>query len=163
MYFLFSIALSSFYKQLLQSTAEVLQTDLWKEGNCPLCGEKPHYGLLRPEDGAKELECWLCGTKWVHTRIKCPFCSNQEQEELGYFTVENREICRINFCQQCCQYYKIVDARKFNTSGDIALAIHNLASLSHDLLARQEGFAPGSGLEWVNPKEIADRQEAVRK
>jgi len=154
---LFSITLSSFYRQYLQSTAEVLRTDLWEGGNCPLCGERPHFGMLRPADGAKELECWLCGSKWVHTRIKCPFCSNQEQEDLGYFTVENKETCRINFCKQCCQYYKIIDARKFSSDGgDVVLTIHNLATLSYDLLARQEGFTPGSGLEWINTQEIAD-------
>ena len=161
--FLFSITLSSFFRQHTQSTVEVLRTDLWQEGNCPLCGEMPHYGMLRPEDGAKEMECWLCGTKWVHSRIKCPFCGNEEQESLGYFTVENREICRINFCQQCRQYSKIINARKFNASGGIILSIHNLASLSHDLLARQEGFTPGSGLEWVNSGEVTDRREVVEK
>ena len=158
--FLFSIMLSSLYRQHLYKTAEVLRTDLWEGGNCPLCGEKPHFGMLRPEDGAKQLECWLCGTRWLHTRIKCPYCNNEEQEDLGYFTVENQEICRINYCQRCCQYYKIIDARKFSgNSVDVALVIHNLATLSHDLLARQEGFKPGSGLEWVNENEIADRED----
>jgi formate dehydrogenase accessory protein FdhE len=161
--FLFSTTLSFLYRGYLQLTAEALRTDLWQEGNCPLCAEKPHYGLLRPQDGAKELECWLCGTQWVHSRIKCPFCGNEEQEDLGYFTVEDQEICRVSFCQRCRQYLKIIDARKFDASGGIILSIHNLASLSHDLLARQEGFAPGSGLEWVNPGEITDRHKATGK
>jgi formate dehydrogenase accessory protein FdhE len=161
--FLFSTTLSYFYRRYLQLTAEVLRTDIWQGGNCPLCGEKPHYGLLRPEDSAKELECWLCGTKWVHSRIKCPFCGNEEQDDLGYFTVEDREICRVSFCQRCRKYLKIIDARKFDAAGGIVLPVHNLASLSHDLLARQEGFAPGSGLEWVNPGEITDRHKATGK
>lgn len=161
--FLFSMTLSSFYRRQLRLTAETLRTNLWEGGSCPLCGEKPHYGLLRPEDGAKELECWLCGTRWVHTRIKCPFCNNEEQDDLGYFTVENREICRVSFCQRCRRYLKIIDARRFDAKGDIVLAIHNLASLSCDLLARQEGFAPGSGLQWVNSTELTDRPEAIDK
>ncbi|MFO7773767.1 MAG: formate dehydrogenase accessory protein FdhE [Dehalococcoidia bacterium] len=161
--FLFSTTLSYFYREHLQGTADVLRTDLWQGGNCPLCAEKPHYGLLRPKDGAKELECWLCETTWVHSRIKCPFCGNEEQEDLGYFTVEDQEICRVSFCQRCRQYLKIIDGRKFDASGGIILSIHNLASLSHDLLARQEGFAPGSGLEWVNQQEITDRREVVEK
>lgn len=161
--FLFSTALSFSYRQYLQSAAGALRTDLWSGGNCPLCGERPHYGSLRRDDGAKELECWLCGTKWVHTRIKCPFCNDEEQDDLGYFTAENQEICRINFCRRCHQYSKIIDARKLDAKSDIILAIHNLASLSHDLLARQEGFTPGSGLEWVNPEEIAGRREALKR
>lgn len=154
--FLFAATLSSFYRQYIQQTSGVLRTDLWQGGNCPICAENPHYGLLRPEDGAKELECWLCETRWVYIRIKCPFCGNENQEELGYFTVENQEICRVSFCQRCHRYLKIVDGRKFDASGGVNLAIHNIASLSHDLLARQEGFAPGSGLEWVNRDEVTE-------
>lgn len=160
--FLFSLMLSSLYKQQLQSTREVLRTDLWEGGDCPLCGEKPHFGQLRSEDGAKQLECWLCGTSWVHTRIKCPFCDNEEQEELGYFTAEESEICRVSFCKSCCQYYKLIDARKVGADGEMVLTIHNLATLAYDLLARQEGFTAGSGLEWVNENEVheaIDRQD----
>ena len=157
--FLFSLMLSSFYRQHLQLSAEVLRTDLWEGGGCPLCGEKPHFGMLRSEDGAKQLECWLCGTKWLHTRIKCPFCENEEQEDLGYFTAEDNEICRVNFCKSCCRYYKIFDARKLNSDGDLVLSIHNLATLDHDLLARKEGFTSGSVLEWVNENEVSDRQD----
>ena len=157
--FLFSFLIYSFYRQYLQSIAEVLRTDLWEGGDCPLCGAKPHYGLLRSEDGAKQLECWTCGTQWLHTRIKCPFCDNTDMEKLGFFTVEDNEKVRVNYCQKCCQYYKIFDARKFHADGDVVLAIHNLASLTHDLLARREGFTPGSGLEWVNKDEITEAQD----
>lgn len=157
--FLFSMMLSSFYRQQLKSSSEVLRTDLWEGGDCPLCGEKPHFGMLRSEDGAKVLECWLCGTQWVHTRIKCPFCDNTEQEDLGYFTSEENELCRVNFCKSCCHYYKIFDARKFHQDGEIHLTIHNLATLAYDLLARQEGFNSGSVLEWVNENEVSYRKD----
>jgi formate dehydrogenase maturation protein FdhE len=160
--FLFSLMLSSLYRQQLQATGEVLRTDLWEGGECLLCGERPHFGQLRSEDGAKQLECWLCGTSWVHTRIKCPFCDNEEQEELGYFTAEESEICRVSFCKSCCQYYKLIDARKVGADGELVLTIHNLATLTYDLLARQEGFTAGSGLEWVNEIEVneaVDRQD----
>ena len=155
--FVYTLAMSSFYKRCLQQPAEALQAALWTEGHCPLCGEKPHYGVLRADDGAKELECWLCGTKWVHTRIKCPYCGNEEQEDLGYFTVEGQETCRVNVCRRCHQYCKIIDGRRLKGGGGVFLDIHNLASLSHDLVATQEGFTPGSGLQWVTAEEIACR------
>ncbi len=157
--FLFSFLLSSLYRQQLYSISEVLRTDLWEGGNCPLCGEKPHYGYLAEESGRKILECWLCGTEWEHSRIKCPYCDNSDHEKLGYFTIEDNEICRVNFCQVCCQYCKLFDARKFHADGKVVLAIHNLATLAHDLAARKEGFLPGSKLEWVNDNEVTDRQD----
>ncbi len=154
--FLFSIVLSSIYRRLLEPISEVLRTDLYEGGDCPLCGEKPHYGMLKAEDGAKYLDCWLCGTRWMHARVKCPYCSNEEREELGYFTIDEEEICRVHYCQACCCYYKIFDTRQFNADGGIILAIHNLASLEFDLLARKEGFSSGSGLEWINEREIVE-------
>ncbi len=157
--FLFSIVLSSIYRRQLESIAEVLRTDLYEGGDCPLCGEKPHYGMLRADDGAKLMECWLCGTRWVHTRVKCPYCSNVEREELGYFTVEGNDLCRVNYCQCCCCYYKIFDLRQHNTDGDLVLAIHNLATLNNDLLAGKEGFKPGSGLQWVNDPDLSERED----
>ncbi|MGM0652363.1 MAG: formate dehydrogenase accessory protein FdhE [Bacillota bacterium] len=155
--FLFSFLLSSLYRQQLYSINEVLRTDLWEGGNCPLCGEKPHFGYLAEESGKKMLECWLCGTGWEHTRIKCPYCENSDHEKLGYFTVEDNEICRVSFCKVCCQYCKLFDTRKFHADGKVALAIHNLATLGHDLAARKEGFLPGSNQEWVNDNEVTDR------
>ncbi len=153
--FLFSLGLSTFFRFDLEKVAESLRTDLWEGGNCALCGEKPHFGMLRSEDGAKVLECWLCGTQWVHTRIKCPFCSNTAQEEMGYFTVEENEVCRVQFCRRCGSYYKVFDTRKI-AEEDIILLVHNLATLSHDLLAREEGFKPGSGLEWAEESETTE-------
>ncbi len=145
---LFSVALGSIFSCNLEKIREGLRTDLWEGGNCGLCGEKPHYGMLRSEDGAKVLECWLCGTRWVHTRIKCPFCANTQQEELGFFSLEDKSSCRVHFCRECSSYYKIIDARQI-AGNRIVLPIHNLASLTHDVLAREEGFSPGSGLHWV--------------
>lgn len=156
--FLYSLVLSTIYRRQLEPISEVLRTDLWEGGICPLCGDKPHFGMLRAEDGAKQLECWLCGTTWVHTRIKCPFCENQEQEELGYFTIEGNDTCRVNFCKSCLSYYKVFDARKFHADGSIILTIHNLATLDHDFLAGKEGFTPGSGLEWVNEQDRTGKQ-----
>ncbi len=155
--FLFSIILSSIYRQQFENIRKVVRIDLYEGGDCPLCGERPHYGYLRQDDGAKVLDCWLCGTQWAHNRVKCPYCNNEEREELGYFTVEGIDVCRVNYCHRCRQYCKIIDARNFNLDSSLILAIHNLASLGHDLLARKEGFSAGSGLEWVNEEELSER------
>lgn len=155
---IFYLAYSTIYRLRSKPASDFLKTDMWEGGNCPLCGELPHFGMLRSGDGAKLLECWLCGTTWPHVRIKCPFCDNEEQENLGYFTVNEGETCRVHYCKKCSHYYKIFDTRKFNADSNPVLAIHNLASLNHDLAAEQEGFKPGSVLEWVNREELTNRQ-----
>jgi len=156
---IFTTTKYSLYKRQLKLIKEDLRTDLYEGGDCPVCGKKPHYGLLHPDNGAKHLECWLCGTRWVHPRVKCPFCSNEKREDLGFFTVEGNDTCRVNYCRVCCRYYKVYDARTFHVDGDLVLPVHNLASLGYDLLAGKEGFSPGSGLKWVNDEELSYRQD----
>ena len=106
--FLFHFTLSSIYRQSLEGLVKELDTSPWRRGDCPVCEERPHYGILRQEDGAKILECWLCGTRWQHTRVQCPGCANHHQGRLGLFTVEGEEVCRIQYCQECSGYYKVL-------------------------------------------------------
>lgn len=155
---LFSLALSFFYGEAFSSLKEELPTELWEGGACPLCGENPHYGYLRSEDGAKVLQCWLCATSWVYTRIQCPFCSHTQQEDLGFFTAEAKEVCRMYVCTHCQQYHKIFDARAL--AGDTIIPfIHHLASLSHDYVAREEGFTPGSKLQWGETNQTGNSND----
>lgn len=131
---------------------ENINAALWEKGNCPVCGTKPHYGLLKDKEGVRMLDCWLCGYQRVFPRIKCPYCLNTEQEHLGFFTVGTSEKCRVHFCKKCDSYVKIFDLRS-SINEDAFLPVHNLATLSYDLFALKEGFKPGSGLLWVNEEE----------
>lgn len=147
---LFTVIMSSVYKWQLLPLKKVLRTDLYEGGECPVCGKMPHFGLLHPGNNAKHLECWQCGTRWVHPRVKCPYCNNEDREKLGYFTLEGSDVCRVNYCQACHCYCKVYDVRAFHAGEEVVLTVHNLASLDYDLLARKEGFLPGSGLKWVS-------------
>jgi len=132
---------------------DVFANDSTEHKHCPTCGLPPHYGTIK-EDGTRHLECWLCGTTWVHPRLKCPYCFITEQEDQGYFTTKETGCCKVHFCKSCNKYYKIFDTRLVGKP-DIIAFIHNLATLSLDTLAVKEGFHPGSGLRWVSESEIA--------
>jgi len=152
--FIFHFTLTSLYRRTLEGLTGEVDTSPWRKGVCPVCEEKPHYGKIRKEDGAKILECWLCGTRWQHTRVQCPSCDYKEQEKLGFFTVEDKKVCRVHFCEECNGYYKIFDSRPLEKK-EINLYVHHLATLTHDLLAAKEGFSPISGLEWINREELS--------
>ena len=145
---LFSSVLSRVYQATVGATKDEWDLEPWHRGSCPVCGQRPHYGQLLSEQGTKVLECWLCGTQWNHTRLQCPFCELREHDELGYFVVEGRSVCRVQFCRRCSQYYKIFDTRDM-INEDILLSVHHLASLEYDVMAEKEGFRPGSGLSWM--------------
>ncbi|MFW5649484.1 MAG: formate dehydrogenase accessory protein FdhE [Candidatus Alkaliphilus sp. MAG34] len=146
--FLLTFIFSSLYYVPREGFLEELDTHFWEESFCPVCGENPHYGFLREEDGAKFLECWLCGTSWRYPRVKCPYCETEDQEKLGFFTVGENEICRVYFCRECQKYYKIFNWKKYAEEGASA-AMHHLHTLHFDKLALKEGFSSSSGLKWV--------------
>ena len=132
--------------------ADNIDAAVWNQGNCPVCGVKPHYGLLKDKEGVRMLACWLCGFRWVFPRLMCPYCLNKDLDHLGFFTVESRESCRVNFCKKCSSYVKVFDLKEA-VAEDVHLPVRNLATLLWDFYGKKEGFEPGSGLHWVNQEE----------
>ncbi len=136
---------SPFYRAYAQ--AHALEDDVlerWEGGSCPVCGARPHWGLLEFETGARILECWLCSTRWGYPRLSCPFCGNVDQRQLEFFSVDGDERVRVHFCRQCASYLKIMDCR--DDGREVALRVVLLASLIHDVAARHQGLQPGSEL-----------------
>ena len=110
----------------------------WNEGYCPVCGRIPKIGELREEEGRRFLFCSQCSTRWKFKRVKCPFCGNEEQQTLAYFSVEGDEKYRVDVCDNCKRYIKTVD---FRTQADEPnLDVEDIATLHLDILAHEEGY-----------------------
>jgi FdhE protein len=118
--------------------ASIISKSGWAEGYCPVCGKEPKIGTLKEEEGRKFLFCNQCGTEWLFRRIKCPFCGNEEQKNLSYFTVNSDERYRVDVCDACKRYVKIVDLRNSNKDAD--LDVEDIATLHLDMLANEEGY-----------------------
>jgi len=110
----------------------------WSEGYCPICGREPKIGELREEEGRRYLFCNQCGYEWSFVRIKCPFCGNEEQQSLAFFTVEGDERYRVDVCNECKRYIKIIDFRE--TKQEANLDVEDIATLHLDMLAYEEGY-----------------------
>ena len=115
----------------------IRKTD-WSEGYCPVCGREPKIGEIRDEEGSRYLFCNQCGFEWNYLRIKCPFCGNEEQQSLAYFTIEGDERYRVDVCNECKRYIKIVDFREAKQKAD--LDVEDIATLHLDMLANDEGY-----------------------
>ncbi|MDO9559816.1 MAG: formate dehydrogenase accessory protein FdhE [Syntrophales bacterium] len=120
-----------------QKYADVIARSEWSEGYCPICGKEPKIGQIRGEEG-RFLFCNQCGFEWHFLRIKCPFCSNEEQQSLAYFTVEGNEQYRVDVCNECKRYIKIVDFRESKREPN--LDVEDIATLHLDILANEEGY-----------------------
>ena len=110
----------------------------WTEGYCPICGREPKIGEIRDDDASRYLFCNQCGFEWCYRRIKCPFCGNEKQQTLAYFTIEEDERYRVDVCNECKRYIKIIDFRDSQEKAD--LDVEDIATLHLDMLANDEGY-----------------------
>jgi len=98
----------------------------------------PKIGHLVDKEGKRHLFCSQCGFEWRFRRVKCPFCGNEEQQTLSYFTVEGDERYRVDVCDVCKRYIKTLDFR--NVGEEAILDVEDVATLHLDMLAHEEGY-----------------------
>ncbi len=150
-YFLITQAFSPFLESYSQKLSEFVDSSSWHRGACPICGSEPLIARLEKETGKKWLFCSLCHCEWLFKRLACAFCGNEDQDSLRYFYVESDETYRVDICDKCKRYIKIVDARK--TEQVMNLFVENLATLALDIVANKEGFW-GGNISLFRIKEI---------
>lgn len=126
------------FEKVVAGYGDIVLKSKWSEGYCPICGKEPKIGEIKEEEGARFLFCNQCGIEWPFLRIKCPFCGNEEQQTLAYFTVEDDERYRVDVCNECKRYIKIVDFRE--TKEEPNLDIEDITTLHLDILATEEGY-----------------------
>ena len=131
----------SIQPSLLVTVAILAKTndlDRWRYGYCPVCGGLPAIAALIGEEGKRVGLCSFCGHFWSLLRLSCPFCGTDKQEDIRYFFAEGDELYRVQVCEQCKGYLKVVDTRK---GGDPkALAVDDVVTAHLDLLAEEEGY-----------------------
>ena len=131
----------SIQPSLLATVASVARSsklENWRHPYCPICGGLPAIAALVGEEGKREGLCSFCGHLWKLPRLGCPFCGNEKQEDLRYFYGEGDDIYRVQVCEQCKGYIKVVDTRK--GSDPKALAVDDVVTAHLDLLAEEEGY-----------------------
>ncbi len=126
--------------------AERNRDNAWIHGHCPVCGGLPLISELRGKEGARFLTCSYCLTDYKAKRLGCPFCGEDEQEKLLYFDAEEEPGSRVDVCTACKMYIKSIDFRNFDRK--VLPLLDDLASLSMDVLARQEGYSRPTASGW---------------
>lgn len=136
--FLIEESLRPYLEAVSSRYADAIARARWSEGYCPVCGREPKIGQLKDEEGRRFLFCSQCGLKWNFNRIKCPFCGNEDQQTLAYFSIEGEEKYRVDVCNKCRRYVKIVDFRELKEEPN--LDVEDIATLHLDILADEEGY-----------------------
>lgn len=111
----------------------------WALGVCPFCGAPPGFGDVG-EDGRRRLACHLCGSGWTFSRLRCPFCGDEETKDLGRIDFEAGADHGyfISTCARCRGYMKELD-RRVRWNGGPAL-VEDWGSPHFDLAARSAGY-----------------------
>lgn len=125
-------------ERVAEQYGEIISGSDWEEGYCPICGKEPKIGELTGMDDERSLFCNQCGFEWNYSNTKCPFCGNEEQQALAYFTVEGEERYRVDVCNVCKRYVKMVDSTESEEKAN--LDVEDIATLHLDMLAAEEGY-----------------------
>jgi FdhE protein len=121
---------------IAQAVLDHLDLNLWNYGHCPVCGSAPGLADLSGEGGKRRLHCSLCETVWSYPRLRCPFCENDNREDLSYLRAESEEGLRVDLCGRCDNYLKTMDLREI--AGPIILPLDDVATWHLDIIAQKD-------------------------
>lgn len=109
----------------------------WRRGECPTCGSAPTMGTLVTvaEGRGRQLACGCCRTRWSFKRVACPFCDNEDANQLGVLEVEQEPGLRLDVCEACKGYVKT-----YTGTRDLELFLSDWPTLHLDVLARERGY-----------------------
>lgn len=134
--------LRPFLSWLRQKAAgEDQQSHNWRQHNCPVCGALPELSRITHEEGKRLLFCWLCGNEWRFERFICLYCGENQADSQKYFVVKDLPY-RVDICQDCERYLKVIDERRLPEmkTGKLSWLINDLGTNHLDSLAREEGY-----------------------
>jgi formate dehydrogenase accessory protein FdhE len=107
---------------------------------CPLCGSRPHMGVLRVEgeSGKRFLLCSFCSQEWEFRRIHCPTCGEQTEGKLPVYVAEQLPHIRVEACDTCKFYLTTVDLTK---DGHAVPLVDDLAAIPLTLWAHERSYS----------------------
>ncbi|UCH86489.1 MAG: formate dehydrogenase accessory protein FdhE [Dehalococcoidia bacterium] len=135
--FVFINALRPFLRVQAQALTPWVDESVWYRGHCPICGGEPDVAALEQESGRRRLLCSRCDSEWAFRRVGCPFCGNDDPQQLAYYASED-QVYRLNVCEQCRRYLKTIDLRQ--VAGKRLLAAERVLTVAMDVAAVEAGY-----------------------
>jgi FdhE protein len=137
--FLFLAGWKPFLRNQAQALAQDPELDwaTWSKGYCPVCGGMPLLAYLE-EGGRRSGTCSVCEFTWPLPRFVCPYCESTEQEKFRYFFAEKEKGVRLEVCEACSHYLKIIDLREWTV--EPLPVLDDLVTTHLDLWAKDKGY-----------------------
>ncbi|MBI2755999.1 MAG: formate dehydrogenase accessory protein FdhE [Chloroflexi bacterium] len=115
----------------------------WRRGFCLVCGAWPALGELRGLELQRHLRCGACGTSWPALRLECVFCGTEDFRQLRALQAEDERRLRVEVCDRCHRYLKVLNA--FDPTPSYLVALEDVASAHLDAAAVERGFSRPDG------------------
>ncbi len=90
----------------------------WDHSHCPTCGGAPMISYFSKDNGSRHLVCGACQTSWRFRRIGCPFCGEENHEQLRTLEAEEYPGWTVMVCQTCRGAIKTGDLRNLAEKPD---------------------------------------------
>lgn len=133
--FIFGTAFQPCLEEIARKVDPVLLENWW-QAICPVCGRTPIIARLRQRK--RYLSCILCGTEYLADLFLCVKCGNMDQNTLKFILPEESREFRIDFCEKCKYYIKVIDEDKLKTP--IPRGLEDILTLDLDLMAKNAGL-----------------------
>lgn len=125
------------FMQLLAQECRLFIDEIEVMGTCPCCGE-PHRLAKIDNKEQKFLFCPRCETEWKQKRVACVHCGDDRQDKLFYIQIKEDDVAKIEVCETCSNYLKIVKLEKMGEHKSAALL--DLETIHFDFVAQEEGY-----------------------
>ncbi|MGI6535870.1 MAG: formate dehydrogenase accessory protein FdhE [Eggerthellaceae bacterium] len=115
----FAAVLTGTLRSLLQPASEAIMAQAPKGSadhnrplRCPVCGMPAAASTVGDtpdsEGKGRRQYCSLCGARWSFERIRCGNCGTRNQGHLHYHHVEGDPAHRLQTCDECGGYQRVV-------------------------------------------------------
>lgn len=138
---LFHNAVAPWLEYAVQTFVPVLRLTEWRRGYCPVCGGYPDFATMLSE-WMRRLMCERCRAEWPFPAGICPFCNEQDVQQLGYYSSPD-EVYRVDVCDSCGFYIKGVAT--WHYEGEPIPEVERLLTPGLDVMAAQEGYTHPRG------------------
>ena len=108
----------------------------WWRALCPVCGRRPIMARLKSRK--RYLICSLCGAEYLADLFLCVNCGNIDPLTLRFLAPEGRPEFRIDFCEKCKHYLKVMDEEKLKRP--IPKGLEDVVTIDLDFLAKNAGL-----------------------
>lgn len=143
-----------FQRPFLSAAGTILKgkitLDKWTMGYCPVCGAWAAFGKIPEESDVncrldsplcseRILWCCHCDTEWRFPKLQCPFCRNENTEDL-IFAIKDAPKYRIKVCEKCRRYIRLRDCQSVPEISPADYDREYLMSTPLDLMAMENDY-----------------------